>query len=304
MKYLIAEFCRDKWNVSTRSLAKHFNQNSDMPFQNKVSHSTISRYLQNTDWGKTAYRIQVRPLLTSKNIRDRIHFCEEIRRLRYCGDTLLARLKLENILFTDESIIELYPKPNTQNMRIRTANPEERESLKIPKHGLKIMVAGGMTANGLTSLHVVEDGATVTGEYYRHRILPIYFAALDESRKSTIVGASRIFSSVEHAIFMQDGAPAHTAHETLYSLSQRFDHIWSKGFWPGNSPDLNPIEHIWPIIKDSIFQLPRPKNKLELILRVQQTWNLISVDLLKKLIFSFPRRIEACVLKGGQHSGY
>lgn len=103
---------------------------------------------------------------------------------------------------------------------------------------------------------------------------------------------------------MQDGAPAHTAGASLRLLQHHFSTIWSKGVWPGNSPDLNPIEHLWPILQDSVFKSPRPRNRDELITRVVETWNQISTELVKKLVYSFPKRIEECLSKNGSHTNY
>jgi len=61
---------------------------------------------------------------------------------------------------------------------------------------------------------------------------------------------------------MQDGASNHTSqwNRPLF-MEQEIDLL----FWPGNSPDLNPIEHIWNLIKDRVSRRrPFIKGRLEL----------------------------------------
>jgi transposase len=48
---------------------------------------------------------------------------------------------------------------------------------------------------------------------------------------------------------LQDGAPPHINKETLRIFKRHG--VWLVN-WPGNSPDLNPIEHIWDLIKSRI----------------------------------------------------
>ncbi len=52
-----------------------------------------------------------------------------------------------------------------------------------------------------------------------------------------------------HLSLMQDGAPGHTAADTLRELSERGMHVIK---WPAYSPDLNPIKTVWNKIKDWI----------------------------------------------------
>jgi len=300
----IASLCRDQWGMSTRKLTKFINQCGIVGADRTVSRRTVQRHVRSTDWGRVAYRVQIKPLLSGKNIRDRQAFCQKMISEGYCGGTSLSEQLLGNILFTDESIIELYPKPNRQNMRVRTSDPTALQPLMIPKNGLKIMVAGGISANGITQLVIVDQNATVDGEYYRTRILPSYFSDISRPSGCDLINQRRMFTDARSVVFMQDGAPAHTANATMAMLAEHFTTVWSRNVWPGNSPDLNPIEHIWAIIKDSVFEDPRPRTREDLVVRVTQAWNSLPLSFIQRLVYSFPSRIRACQTSNGGPTRY
>ncbi len=96
-----------------------------------------------------------------------------------------------------------------------------------------------------------------------------------------------------YSIFRQDLAPVHTAKSTKSWLN---DHGVGVLDWPANSPDLNPIENLWGIVKRKMRN-KRPKNTDELKATVKETWASIPPQQCHKLITSMPRRIEA-VIKG------
>ena len=64
--------------------------------------------------------------------------------------------------------------------------------------------------------------------------------------------------------------------------------------WPPQSPDLNPIEHLWVELKRRLNSYEEePKSMYELWERVQDTWNDIGAATCKKLVESMPSRITA-----------
>jgi len=65
--------------------------------------------------------------------------------------------------------------------------------------------------------------------------------------------------------------------------------------WPGNSPDLNPIQNLWSRLKRAVAA-KHPLNKQQLIEAVINSWfHIIAPEDLQKLVDSMPRRCEAVI---------
>ncbi len=92
-------------------------------------------------------------------------------------------------------------------------------------------------------------------------------------------------------IFQQDLVPAYTAKGTK---SWFIDYGVTVLDWPANSPDLNPIENLWGIVKRKMRDT-RPNNADDLKATVKETWASIPPQQCHKLITSMPRRIEAVI---------
>ncbi|KAL0199152.1 hypothetical protein M9458_007692, partial [Cirrhinus mrigala] len=101
-------------------------------------------------------------------------------------------------------------------------------------------------------------------------------------------------------IFQQDLAPAHSAKATSTWFK---DHGIPVLNWPANSPDLNPIENLWGIVKRKM-RYARPNNAEELKAAIRATWALITPEQRHRLIDSMPRRIAAVIQAKGAPTKY
>lgn len=74
--------------------------------------------------------------------------------------------------------------------------------------------------------------------------------------------------------------------------------------WPGNSPDLNPIENLWAIMGRKI-NAKKPGSIEELKKLVEQVWyEEVSNDFLHELYSSMANRIAEVIQKKGGHTHY
>jgi transposase len=87
---------------------------------------------------------------------------------------------------------------------------------------------------------------------------------------------------------MQDGASSHMAQATTKFLS---DLCLILPGWPPNSPDLNPIEIIWAIMKRRVKRTA-PQTKEELINIIKIVWDELGQRILNKLVTSFEERLK------------
>ena len=73
--------------------------------------------------------------------------------------------------------------------------------------------------------------------------------------------------------------------------------------WPSMSPDLNPIENLWAIMKHKIEKM-NPDNINDMIKGINNVWNGISVELRESLVESMPTRIKLCLKAKGDKIPY
>ena len=97
--------------------------------------------------------------------------------------------------------------------------------------------------------------------------------------------------------FQQDNAPIHTSRKTRTFIEET-DIILLP--WPGQSPDLNPIEHIWDELERNIrSRKENPKNINELEAFLQESWLQISNSIYQKLVDSMENWVKAILKSRG-----
>uniref|UniRef100_A0A9J7X0G0 Tc1-like transposase DDE domain-containing protein n=1 Tax=Cyprinus carpio carpio TaxID=630221 RepID=A0A9J7X0G0_CYPCA len=101
--------------------------------------------------------------------------------------------------------------------------------------------------------------------------------------------------------FQQDNAPCHKA-QIISNWFLEHDNEFTVLKWPPQSPDLNPIEHLWDVVERELCALDvHPTNLHQLQDAILSIWANISKECFQHLVESMPRRIKAVLKeKGGQ----
>lgn len=114
-------------------------------------------------------------------------------------------------------------------------------------------------------------------------------------------------------LFIQDNAPTHKAR-----IVQEWLINWARenGItlveWPPYSPDLNPIENLWKLLKEGIIALhpelsDMPKNFYtlqKLCEAAVESWEAFEDSLLEKLATSMENRLQAVIRAEGWYTKY
>jgi hypothetical protein len=242
-------------------------------FNVDVSDLTVRRALQEA--GLRAKEKKAKPKLSPKNIAARFDFA---RRHQYWTVDDWKR-----VIWSDKTRINRFSSDGRSWCWARDGEGlQPRHVKETVKHGGgSVMIWGCMTVHGPGLMR------RITGTMNQH----VYKLILEEKLLGTI---GYYCMDADRVIFQHDNDPKHKARSVQEWLNEQpFDVLE----WPPQSPDLNPIEHLWALLKRRLNQYKTPPSgMLELWVRIEAEWEKISTDQCVRLIESMPRRIEA-VLK-------
>jgi hypothetical protein len=151
----------------------------------------------------------------------------------------------------------------------------------------RILFWGCMSAKGTGPL--VDLSGTIDATAYQH--------ILDSHLRPT---ALRWFGRHEWW-YQQDNAPAHKAASTRRWLENHHIRVIE---WPPYSPDLNPIENLWALLKQEVHK-ESAIDRATVVNRAVEFWNSeIFQTHCRQLVDSMHRRCFECVRSNGGPTGY
>jgi transposase len=230
------------------------------------------------EFGLNAYHPARKPRLTPAMKQKRLQFAR-----KYAHWTVDQWSK---VMFSDESSFQQFADATQWIRRPRGQRYQERFTVPVVKHSPAIMVWGCFSHSGVGSLIPLQPNERVNGQRYIQILgeqLPMNMAIHDCD------------------FFQQDLAPCHTAKICRKWFN---DHHIQLLDWPGNSPDLNPIENLWGYMKKQV-SCRKPSSLPELRSAILQVWTAgIPQSLCQSLISSLPRRLAKVIASKGGITGY
>jgi len=189
----------------------------------------------------------------------------------------------ENVVFTDESTFQLFANPTK-----RWVHKNLGIQFRKVKHPTKVHVYGCFSNSGFGKL------ICFTKNLNAPRLIMLYEKGLLPST-TTLFGPDKT-----DWILQEDNYPK---HQSKLAKKWRHDNGIDRMDWPAASPDLNPIENVWAILKLNVRK-PRPSSPKQLIRYIREEWKGLTPEYAQVLVSSMPRRIKAVIPAKGDYIMY
>ncbi len=261
----IQRLCLGNRRMSAASIAAEIEEVGGQP----VSAQTIRRTLHQI--GLHGCRPRRKPLLKMMHKKARKQFTEDkqTKDMDYWN----------HVLWSDETKINLFGSDGVKRVWWQPGE-EYKDKCVLPtvKHGGgSVMVWGSMSAAGTGELQFIEG--TMNASMY-----------CDILKQSMIPSLRRLG---RRAVFQHDNDPKHMLKKLRVKVMD----------WPSMSPDLNPIVHLWGILKRKVEEC-KVSNIHQLHDVIMEEWKRTPVATCEALVNSMPKRVKAVLENNGDHTKY
>jgi hypothetical protein len=149
------------------------------------------------------------------------------------------------------------------------------------KHSLKINAWGAITAEGQYGFHTFREN-------------------MNADKYVSILAGNFMPYYDKEMLFQFDNDPKHKSRKAKSFIER--NNINTVNF-PPYSPDLNPIENVWSLIKRKLYK-SRYNTIEEFNQDIINEWNSVSLEVIKAIVGSMRKRLELVIKNNGNHIDY
>ena len=227
--------------------------------------TTIGRRLVN-EFGLKSHKPVEKPRLTEAMKAKRVIFANK--------SADWSEKQWVKVLFSDESTIQQFGTRKQKVHRAVGTRFEVRYTVATMKHPPSVMIWGAMSSNGTAGLFFLPKGTTMNGARYLEMLqekLQLHMAPCHRSKIVSEFLKKKKIKTID---------------------------------WPGNSPDLNPIENVCSLLKNKVADRQTTSTQ-EMETAIKLLWiHEITPEYCRNLVDSMPRRLQAVLNNRGGHTKY
>lgn len=266
----ILKLREENWNVTAEFIKKTLNL--------KIHSNTIRNRLNENHF--KSYWSTKKPYINEINMKKRVAWAKA--HLKW------GKRKWMSVLFTDETSFRLSCDYPIRVWRKRNERYNVKSLRATRKFDKKLFVYASFCAKGVGLMAKI-DGRM--DQILYQKILNEYM----------LPSAENLFQNLSNKwILMQDNDSKHCAKSTLEWFELNGVQVMD---WPPQSPDLNPIENLWSIVKNNLKD-KHPKDLDELYELAQKEWMSIPIKCTKNLVQSMKKRCQMVIESGGAPINY
>jgi len=234
-----------------------------------ITKDTIRRRIRENG-GKWTHP-NLKKFLGNKHREERLKWANNVREMDW-----------KKVIFTDETTFFLNKKCyKTWNFSSR------KKSIRKTNYPIKVNVWGCFSSEGFGYIYCFTENLT------SEKLCEIYSTTLLES-------SHKLFPQSNDWILQEDNDPKHRSKIATKWKNENSIKVLQ---WPAYSPDLNPIENIWSILKLKIaYKNIRTVKGLKA--EIKKEWNKLSIQISRKLVQSMDNRISSLIKEEGDYTLY